>query len=72
MASLACLPSPATAAMDDYRSSTGVGSLQQRQQQQQMAKPKPKAQPITSVRQLHGAYNQIFKTNNRNAASHLW
>mmetsp|Transcript_3161 Transcript_3161/g.7772 ORF Transcript_3161/g.7772 Transcript_3161/m.7772 type:complete len:302 (-) Transcript_3161:191-1096(-) len=28
--------------------------------------------PIRSVRQLHNAYNDIFKTRNRNAASHLW
>jgi len=29
-------------------------------------------QPITSIRQLHAAYSDIFKTRNRNAASHLW
>ena len=28
--------------------------------------------PIRSVRQLHAAYGAIFKTRNRNAASHLW
>ena len=28
--------------------------------------------PIKSIRDLHGRYSDIFKTNNRNAASHLW
>jgi len=66
IASLAFLPFPAAAAPEDYRSTAGVASLQQRQQELRPKLYSKPPQPITSIRQLHGAYRDIFKTNNRN------